>query len=194
MRIQSKEEGLGCQSIYRTLGVMNGDVNFYLNYDHPKNKEDFNFSTTLVGSAALAIHADLNDINYQTESKDIDLYTNHELADLELFKTLPPTKSARKDDSQYIYKTSSASTGIKTPKTSIDIITNYEKAFGWNEKEANEIETLLQQETQKDHAIIEGTIDVHLPELETLKKTFQHSERNYEDRIELIENMLQETN
>lgn len=190
MRIMSEEEGLGCQSVYRVIGVLNGDASFYLNdNDHNYTEEDFQFDTVLTGSGALAIHADRNGVPYETDTKDIDLYANSEIADLETFRQFPHTERSREDGSQLCYDTTSASTTLEAPEAFVDVITDYGQAFGWDEDEADEVHRLLEEEAQGSDPIATGAVTVHLPSLDTLRKTFEYSGRDYSDRIDMIDDM-----
>lgn len=190
MRISSEEEGLGCQSVYRVIGVLNGDVSFYLNdTDEQYTDDEFDFDTVLTGSGALAVHADRRDVPYETDTKDIDLYANSEIADLETFESFPHTERSREDGSQLCYDTTSASTTLDAPEAFVDVITDYGKAFNWDPNDAEEVHRLLEQEAHGNDPIAQGAVTVHLPSLETLKKTFEHSGLDYSDRIEMIEDM-----
>lgn len=190
MRISSEEEGLGCQSVYRVIGVLNGDAGFYLNdSDHNYSEGDFQFDSVLTGSGALAIHADRRGVPYETDTKDIDLYANSEIADLEAFKQFPHTEESRRDGSQLCYDTTSASTSLEAPEAFVDVITDYGKAFEWDEDEAGEVHRLLEEEAGGDDPIATGAITVHLPSLDTLRKTFEYSNLDYSDRIDMIDDM-----
>jgi len=193
MRISSEEEGLGCQSVYRVIGVLNGDVRFYLNDTEEKyTDEEFQFDTVLTGSGALAVHADRKDLHYETDTKDIDLYANSEIADLETFESFPHTERTREDGSQLCYDTTSASTSVEAPEAFVDVITDYRKAFNWRDDDAKEVHRLLEQETDRNEPIARGPVNVHLPSLETLKKTFEYSDLDYNARVEMIEKMQAE--
>lgn len=63
-----------------------------------------------------------------------------------------------------------------------------EKAFGVNEGEAAEAERLLEEETSGE-PITDGAITVYLPGLETLKKTYEFSDLDYQDRVDMIEDI-----
>ncbi len=184
MQIGDNNTGMAGNNIYHALNVLNSDLSFYMHHDNYDEK-NFTFETTLVGSAALALLANENGARYTTDSKDVDLYTNSQLADIETFEKIPNIVRGRPDKSQYFYNTSSSSTAINPPETVIDIITDYENAFQWDKESSNEVEALLEQEIQ-GKPIIDGAIKVHLPSLETLEKTFDYSNRDYEDRIQLI--------
>lgn len=187
MQITSGEDGgLGCQSVYRVLGVFEADINFYIR-DMDIEREDFEFDGVLTGSSALAIHADRNDVSYATNTKDIDIYTNVDMADLETMEDFPHAQMSRENGSQYRYNTNNASTSTQIDAF-VDIITDYQQAFEWDEQESNEVQRLLEEEIS-DEPLIRGTTEIHLPSLDTLKKTFQYSGRDYTNRIEMIEDM-----
>lgn len=190
MRISSQEEGLGCHSVYRVIGVLNGDVGFYLNDTGEQyTDEEFDFNTVLTGSGALAVHADRRDVSYETDTKDIDLYANSEIADIETFESFPHTERSREDGSQLCYDTTSASTSLEAPEAFVDVITDYGKAFNWDSEDAEEVHRLLEQEANVNDPIAQGAVTVHLPSLDTLKKTFEYSDLDYSNRIEMIEDM-----
>jgi hypothetical protein len=184
MRLISGEEGLGCQSVYRVIVVMNGDLDYY-----NRGNSDYDIDAVLTGIAAVAEHADRRGIPYQTDTKDVDLWTFGEQDDLERLLRTPLAEMSGDEMSQINYDTTSASTASNAPEAFVDIITDYEQAFGWNPEDAREVEQELSEQTT-GQPIIEGQIDVHLPELETLRKTFEYSDRDYTDRIELIDSMM----
>ncbi|MFB6175456.1 MAG: hypothetical protein ABEJ87_05830 [Candidatus Nanohalobium sp.] len=187
MRISSSSEGLGCQSVYRVLGVFDADINFYLD-SFNVDREDFDFEGVLTGSGALAVHADRHDIEYDTDTKDIDIYTNQELSDLENMETFPHTEMSRENGSQYCYDTTSASTTANAPGAFVDVITDYNQAFGVEEDTATEVEELLEEQASGE-PIIDGAVTVYLPDLETLKRTYQFQDLDHEDRVAMIEDM-----
>lgn len=187
MKIEAPEDGLGCQSVYRVLGVLQADLNFYLENTEIE-RENFDFEGLMVGSGALAVHADRRNVQYSTDTKDVDIYTNQEMADLQDFESFPHTTRSRKDGSQLCYDTTSASTSVRPPEAFVDVITDYRNAFEWSEEEATEIETLLEEETS-DEPISNGIITVYLPSLDTLEKTFEYSNRDYTERIEMIDRL-----
>lgn len=187
MRISSSERGLGCQSVYRVLRVLDGDINFHLD-DSDIEREEFEFDTVLVGSAALAVHADRKNLSYQTDTKDVDLYTGPQMAELELFEQLTHTKSSAGDRSQFCYDTTSAPTSTDSPGAFVDVITDYNRAFNLEQEKADEMEHLLEEDASGD-PIMDGTITVYLPSLETLDKTFDHPPVDYTERRELIDRM-----
>ena len=182
MRISSADQGMGCQAVYRVLGVLNGDLNYYT------QESELDIDAVLTGSAALAIHADMNGEQYETDTKDVDLYIN-DMEGLETFRRLPLAERTRGDGAQYHYDTSSASTAVRTPEAFVDIITDYESAFGWEHEDARKVEQQLTVD-MKGEPVMEGPVDIHLPELDTLRNTFQYSGRDYSQRIQLIDEMM----
>jgi hypothetical protein len=66
------------------------------------------------------------------------------------------------------------------------------KAFGWDEDEADEVHRFLEEESQGIDPIVTGAVTVHLPSLDTLRKTLEYSGRDYSDRIDMIDDMQSE--
>lgn len=174
---------MGCQSVYRVLGVLNGDLNYYM-----QDTEELDIDAVLTGSAALAVHADMNGEHYETDTKDVDLYVD-DLEGLERFRKFPLAERTREDGAQYHYDTGSASTAVQTPEAFVDIVTDYESAFDWEQQQAEEVEQQLTVDMDGE-ALVEGPVDIYLPELETLRNTFQYSGRDYSQRIELVDEMM----
>lgn len=187
VRISSSSKGLGCQSVYRVLGVFDADVNFYLDSSDVE-REEFDFEGVLTGSGALAVHADRHNVEYETDTKDIDIYTSQELSDLETIERFPHTEMTRENGSQYCYDTTSASTTANAPDAFVDVITDYNQAFGVEEETASEVERLLEEQASGE-PITDGAVTVYLPDPETLKRTYQFSDLDYGDRVAMIEDM-----
>lgn len=183
MKIVSLEEGMGCQSVYRVLGVLNADLEYYT-----RGEEDIDIQAVLTGSAALAEYADRNNVHYETDTKDVDLWTTSDHGDLESLSQLPLAKETRSNGSQYRYNTSSASTQDQTPEAFVDIITDYEEAFDWNPEDARDIEQRMSQDISGD-PIVEGPVEVYLPSIDVLEDTFRYSGRDYTERIEFIQDL-----
>lgn len=186
MEFVSGQEGYECQGVFRVLGVLDGDVSYYTRGD-----EDIDLDTVMVGSAPLAEHADRNGVQYRTETADIDLYAPIDQDDLEDLVKLPLAEERVEDRAQIEYDTTAASTAHKAPDAFVDIISDFEKAFGWESQEAREIETQLENDMEGS-PVYEGAIDVYLPELTTLRDTYRFSGRDYSDRIELIDRMRED--
>lgn len=187
MKIRSAEEGLGCQSVYQVLGVLNADLNYQLSQSEIEH-EDFSMEGVLVGSAALAVHADRKGFDYETETRDVDIYTESATSELESLEELLHIKKSE-DESQYCYNTTNTLSTTKPAEVPVDIITDFHSAFDWDVEEAEEVEYLLEEQTDDNRPIQEGTATVYLPDLDVLAKTFEYSNRDYSDRRELIEQM-----
>lgn len=187
MRISSVDEGLGCQSVYRVLGVLNADLNYQISNSEIE-QESFKFESVLAGSAALAVHADRRGFLYETETRDVDLYTDSQMTNLESLEELLHIKKSQ-DGTQYCYDTTNASSTARPAEVPVDIITDFHSAFEWDSTEAEEVEKLLEEQTESSKPIQEGTATIYLPDLEALDRTFEYSERDYSDRRELIEKM-----
>lgn len=181
MKITSLEEGLGCQSVFRVLGVLNADLEY-----HTRGEEEIDIKAVLTGSAALAEYADRNNVHYETDTKDVDLWTNTEHGNLEELTEFPLAEETRNNGSQYRYKTSSVSTEERPPQAFVDIITDYEEAFEWDTEEAREIEERLSNDISGD-PVVEGPVEVYLPSIDVLEDTFRYSGKDYTDRIEFIQ-------
>lgn len=181
MKITSLEDGMGCQSIYRVLGVLNADLEYYT-----RGEDDINIKAVLTGSSALADHADRNDVHYVTDTKDVDLWTTSEHGDLERFAELPLAQETRSNGSQYRYNTSAASVDNNPLETLVDIITDYEEAFEWDPEHATEMKQRFAQDISGD-PVVEGSVEVYLPDIDNLEDSFRYSGRDYSERIELIQ-------
>lgn len=188
MEISSSEEGLGCQSIYRALGVLDGDINFYTSSEK-FGYEEFEFESVLIGSAALAVHADRKGLDYKTDTKDVDLYTNADFTGLEEFEKLPQASMTNENGSQYNYNVAASATDVDAPDTFVDVITDFEQAFGWSSEDADEVERMLSGEIGASDPLMDNSITVYLPGLETLEETFERSERDYSERLDMIDEM-----
>lgn len=183
MKIISLEEGMGCQSVYRVLGVLNADLEYYT-----RGEDDIDIQAVLTGSAALAEYADRNNVRYETDTKDVDLWTTSEHGNIEDLTELPLARETRKNGSQFRYNTSSASTEDHPPQAFVDIITDYEEAFEWETEDAQDIEQRMSQDISGD-PIVEGPVDVYLPSIDVLEDTFRYSGRDYTERIDFIQEL-----
>lgn len=188
MRISSSEDSLGCQSVYRVLGVLDGDISFYTGSGR-FGYDEFDFKAVMVGSAALAVHADRHGVAYETDTKDIDLYTIDDFTGLQAFQELPQASENSDNGSQYGYNVSASGLDPDSPSTFVDVITDFEKSFDWNSKDADHVENMLSEDLQASEPMFDNNITVYLPRLETLSESFKASGRDYSDRIELIEKL-----
>lgn len=189
MKVSSSGDGLGCQSIYRVLGTLDGDLKFYSG-SQKFGYDSFDFEAVLIGSSAVAVHADRQGIEYKTETKDLDLYTNGDFTDLEEFSRLPQTSVSGKDGAQYNYNISASGVDSNPPDTFVDVITDLEEAFGWGSEDSQEVGRMLSGEIGTSDPIRDDFITVYLPSLEGLRETFERSGRDYSSRINLIDKML----
>lgn len=188
VRSSGKEE-LDTQQVFRVIGVIDGDIGYYTDsgrfgYDEFEGE----FSTALVGNGALAVWADREGVEYDIQSKDVDLYTTPQMADLESFESLPLASRSREDGSQYHYNVSASHNRAAT-NLFIDIITDLEGAFACDPVQAERVEEMLEEDIRQSEPIFEGNIDVYLPSLEALRESFDFPELDYDDRLSMIDEL-----
>lgn len=171
------------------FGVFSAEVGFYTN-DRRFGYPELSFDSVLIGSDALAVHAYMRDFYVSKGGNDVDIYTDHCLDDLDILDRLPQGSKWREDGSQYHYNLAAPNANSRFDDTVVDVITDFESAFNWHPQEAEEVEELLSQEIGKTTPIVEGAVTVYLPRLEVLRETFEHSDRDYCERLDIIDSML----
>ncbi|MFB6190656.1 MAG: hypothetical protein ABEJ91_03725 [Candidatus Nanohaloarchaea archaeon] len=185
MAVTGKDRSLDSRDVFRVIGALNGDIGYHLDrgYIEPA---DMDFDLSLIGSGGLAVWAERRGENYKTRTKDVDMYPVS--GSLEGITDLPHATMSREDGSQYNYNVTAAAGSV--PDVFVDFIVDFEAAFDWDAGDARTVAGMLEEDMEESEPVSEGRFDVYLPSLETLKATFEFSNRDYSDRIEKIEEMF----
>lgn len=116
------------------------------------------------------------------------------MEDLKKIESLPQGSMSRENGAQFNYNLSAAAVTGEIEDAYVDIITDFKSAFEWEQDENEYVKGLLREEKETAETITDDVITVYLPSLETLKATFESSNRDYQDRIEMVDNMLEDEN
>ncbi|MFB6213494.1 MAG: hypothetical protein ABEJ07_02955 [Candidatus Nanohaloarchaea archaeon] len=128
-------------------------------------------------------------MDYSWASKDIDIYADEEMADLEKMESLLHASRSREDGSQYCYDIS-VSANTRAPDVFADIITDFEKAFGMIRGDASVVEGMLEEEIGKAEPLVEDYITVYPPSTRVLREAFERPDRDFSERLQMLDAMV----
>lgn len=146
---------------------------------------DIDFEAIWIGSSALEIHYREAGETWKDSFKDIDVYTTLEHSDLEKLSQL--TNCNNPNDGQYMYIIGGNSYFNSSGSVPLDIITDFEEAFGWETDLSSKVEEELEKEFQKPFRTYDmENVTLHLVSPPGFKLT-KHPVEEFEDQLEAME-------